>query len=193
MQLIKFNEYNNSQSFEEKIEDDTRYTSIILSNLANYLNGHDLPSFKSTDELEEYLNDICYTNGFLDETDLPHSMDELHDLCVYGAPDEKINSTWDNLLLEMNNVALSALIQLASIHLNTYSSKFIEFFEKNNLDVGEITINSTDPHGYAKPTKVVKLDDETSVYQYRNLDGSYNVDVYEFEYQNITLYITNKL
>lgn len=195
MKLIKFNEYydNNEKSFAEKMEDDIMYTDTILSNLSNYLSGHDIPSFKTFDELYDYLHDICYTNEFLDETDLPDGMDSLHDLCVYVSGDEKVNSTWDNLPNVMSDVALSGLRSLATKVVSKFHDTFSDFIENNKLDLTTLSITSTDPHGDSRPTKVIAIDDKSSVYQYRNLDGSYNVDVYAFEYENITLYLTKKL
>ena len=194
MRVLKYNDMikeNKEESFSEKMESDLHYKNIVHSAIKSYLSSHDIPKFESDDDITSYFYDICFTKEFLDETDLPSDFNELHSLCCYTTADDKIESTWDNLLNVMSEVALSNLRDIATVHSNRFSDKLIIFLENNNLDINNINISENDPHGSSRPSSVKNIDNG-SIYMYRKLDGDYDVDVYEFNYDDINLYIWNR-
>lgn len=199
MKIKKFsnfilNENNSDSEFRNKILSD--YTlqseaksviSITLEDINNKLiNAQNYNDFRDT----------VIDNMNIDATNLlDFSIDDQISLCIiaedegYGKCPE---TSWDYLSGVINNYAINGLTCLIQEIFDNSFSSLEKFMKVNKLNYSDIT--SKDTYGYAAP-KSVKPIENGEVYQYRKLDGEFDVDVYIYinDELNITLYVNKKL
>jgi hypothetical protein len=167
-------------TFAQKMEEDYDILNTAKGIIRQALESIDVDNVSNSDEFDEALKEKIN----IDETDLINfSIDKEIDLCIYAEENEGGScpeTPFELLTTVIGKYAMNGLnIIVDNILTEKILTPFNEFMEANNLDYSDISM--TESYGHSAP-KSVKSIKNGEIYQYRKLDGDFDVD--EYMYQN---------
>lgn len=178
------------ESFEVDVRRRFESDALLEVNLIlEHLEEIDEKGVRSAQDLCEKLIEVFN----IDETAIvDYSLDEKLDLAIYqelqtgeGCP----ATSFDTLYLEIDKAALSGYQMFThEILYEKFGDRVDEFVEKNKLSWSMLVSANAIEFLDSYPPAAQKNIANGSITQYRNLDGSTNIDVYEYHFKNSVLY-----
>lgn len=199
MNIKSFNSFINEEfeekDFSQKLEEDFDIIDAV-KRILNFGLESAVEKLADVTEGEEFTN-VLFDSLRVDATDLVEfDLSKEIDICIYS---EDVGGTgcpackWDDLAGHISDNAIIGLTFLAeNLIRENFIIDFMDFMKDNNLEYSNVY--KYEKFGHAAPSKVIPLENG-DVSQYRDLDGSYNVDEYRYENQffNIELYIKKEV
>lgn len=186
--------YYPENTFIQKMEEDYDVLSTIKGIITRTMENIEGEITDDKDEFEE----LILNNISVDVTDIiDFNTDQQIDLCIYAEETDGTSkcpeTTWNDLAGVIEKYAVTGLQYIADDKIRTdFLEPFQKFMEDNELEYGDI--RTQDSYGHSAPRRVRSIENG-EIYEYRKLDGDFNVDeyVYENDELGITLYIKKVL
>lgn len=190
----KINENTEDKSFTEKVAENFAFLDIIKTAITAALTGHEINNVTNDEELRSWFDSTIYFDG---SSIVDLDVDEKLDLCIYygeegGEKTIPSGTEWDSFYEVLSNTAVNGIYSLSYNIISDFINELNMFVEENELEYDKIT--GKELYGYAAPTKVRDIENG-EVYEYRNIDGDFNVDEYIFTDSKfgIEVYISKKI
>jgi hypothetical protein len=170
-------EYQEKNFYEKLVEDPDivdEVAGVIGLAIEHFEFNHDI---KTADDFREHLLDSIV----VDATRIPGDLDKQLDLCIFEENEgggKCPETSWDELSGVISKHAVNGESIIADQYANRIADEFIEFMTSNKLS-DYTQISWKDTYDYAAPKKVRSLKNG-EIQEFRNLDGSFNVDQYTF-------------
>jgi hypothetical protein len=181
-------------TFMQKMEEDYDNLDIVKHVISTMMEDIEDKVTDDKDKFEELVMD----NIKIDETDILNlTLEQEIDLCIYAEENNDEfkcpETSWDDLRGVISKNAVNGIGFMVDNKLRTdFLDPLEKFMEDNELEYGDI--RTRESYSHSAPTRVRSIENG-EIYEYRKLDGSFNVDEYVYENKElvITLYIKKVL